>query len=133
VTNPRPARQVSATRRIADADRDQTVARLSSALAEGRIDQIEFSDRAEAALRARFQADLDPLVADLDHDGSVAVGGAVQGRSELVKMSAFALVSAVVSLCAGIVVGDLVTGVLVWLVSLISAGVGLLIGRGQAG
>jgi hypothetical protein len=38
---------------------------LREALAEGRLDQSEFDERVEAALRAKTQADLDPLFRDL--------------------------------------------------------------------
>ena len=102
---------------------------LSAALAEGRLDQVEFADRAEAALRARFQDDIDALLVDLHADEPPAAPQDKDGRSDLIKISVFAIVSALVCLCAGMVVGDMVTGVLLWLVSLLSGGVGLLIGR----
>ena len=122
-----PVHQASAHRRIADAYRDQTVAQLSVALAEGRIDQTEFDDRADAALAARFQVDLDPLVAGL-HPEERAVDGS-RGRSVLVKILALALASAALSFGAGLVVGDVRAGVLIWLVSLVCVGLGVLIGR----
>ena len=39
--------------RLSDADRDATVARLSTAMAEGRIDSDEFAERSSAAYAAR--------------------------------------------------------------------------------
>lgn len=129
VTNSSPVHQVPALRRIADADRDQTVAKLSAALAEGRIDQTEFADRADAALTARFQSDLAPLVADLDSEHRAVEDAG--GRSVLAKIAAFAFVSAVLSLGAGLVLGDVLAGVLLWLVSLVCVGLGVLIGRGR--
>lgn len=127
VTNAGPVHHVPATRRIADVDRDRTVAHLSTALAEGRIDQTEFADRADAALAARFQRDLDPLVADL-HADEPALESA-SGRSVPLRISVFALVSAASSFGTGLVVGDMLTGVLIWLVSLVCVGVGVLIRR----
>jgi hypothetical protein len=51
--------------RASDADRDQTVEALAAASAEGRISLEEYSQRSEAALRARTRGDLASLIADL--------------------------------------------------------------------
>ena len=51
--------------RIGDAERDQAATYLREALAQGRLEQAEFDDRVEAALRAKTLADLDPLFRDL--------------------------------------------------------------------
>jgi hypothetical protein len=51
--------------RASDADREAVVARLQSALSEGRIDLDEFGQRAEAAYAAVTRAELDLLVSDL--------------------------------------------------------------------
>lgn len=51
--------------RIGDAERDQATTYLREALAHGRLDQAEFDDRVDQALRAKTQADLDPLFRDL--------------------------------------------------------------------
>jgi hypothetical protein len=51
--------------RIGDAERDQAATYLREALAQGRLEQDEFDERVEAALRAKTQADLDPLFRDL--------------------------------------------------------------------
>jgi hypothetical protein len=51
--------------RVSDADRDQVLAVLRDGFADGRLTDDTFTVRAEAALRARFGADLRALVADL--------------------------------------------------------------------
>lgn len=51
--------------RIGDSERDQATTYLREALAEGRLEQAEFDERVDAALRAKTQADLDPLFRDL--------------------------------------------------------------------
>lgn len=51
--------------RASDADREAVVARLQTALAEGRIDVAEFGERAGAAHAAVTTAELAELVADL--------------------------------------------------------------------
>lgn len=51
--------------RASDADRAATVARLQTALGEGRLDAVEFAERTAAADAAVLRADLDVLVADL--------------------------------------------------------------------
>lgn len=64
--------------RASDADRDALVARLQTAVGEGRLDLDEFAERAEAAYAAVTLADLDVLVADLP--GDRAVGAATTGE-----------------------------------------------------
>ena len=64
--------------RASDADREATVARLQSAVGEGRLDLDEFGQRADAAYAAVTMTELDLLVADLPaHPGRLAeiVGG----------------------------------------------------------
>jgi hypothetical protein len=51
--------------RISDADRDQVLATLRESYADGRLTHDTFVGRTEAALHARFGADLRGLVADL--------------------------------------------------------------------
>jgi hypothetical protein len=51
--------------RIGDAERDQAATYLREALAQGRLEQEEFDERVDRALRAKTQADLDPLFKDL--------------------------------------------------------------------
>jgi hypothetical protein len=54
--------------RASDAERDQTIERLSSATGDGRLTLEEFSQRMEQASSARTRAELDRLVADLPAD-----------------------------------------------------------------
>ncbi|MCL6736115.1 DUF1707 SHOCT-like domain-containing protein [Streptomyces neyagawaensis] len=51
--------------RVSDRDRDEVLAVLAAALAEGRLAPYEHASRAEQALRARTADELAPLVADL--------------------------------------------------------------------
>lgn len=51
--------------RAGDADRDQTIAVLREAFAEGRLSESEFDDRLEGAHAARTFGDLAKLTADL--------------------------------------------------------------------
>jgi len=51
--------------RASDADREVVIARLHTALGEGRIDLDEFGQRAEAAYAAVTMVELDRLMADL--------------------------------------------------------------------
>lgn len=52
-------------RRASDAEREQAVARLRDAAAEGRLTFEELADRAALAYRARSHAELEPLTEDL--------------------------------------------------------------------
>jgi len=54
--------------RASDAERDQTIERLSAATGDGRLTLEEFSQRMEQASSARTRAELDRLVADLPAD-----------------------------------------------------------------
>jgi hypothetical protein len=51
--------------RVSDADREAVVARLQTAVGEGRLDLDEFGERAHAAHAAVFRDELDRLVVDL--------------------------------------------------------------------
>lgn len=53
------------TFRIGHAERDAVVEQLAAAYADGRIDAREFDERSTAALGARTQAELLPLLSDL--------------------------------------------------------------------
>ena len=55
--------------RASDADREAVIARLQTALGEGRIDLDEFGQRADAAYSAVTIAELDLLMADLPAGG----------------------------------------------------------------
>jgi Domain of unknown function (DUF1707) len=69
--------------RAGDADREATVARLQTAVGEGRIDLDEFGQRAAAAYEATTTAQLDLLLADLPAPVSEvpAVGEVVGART----------------------------------------------------
>ncbi|MHB1710191.1 MAG: DUF1707 SHOCT-like domain-containing protein [Acidimicrobiales bacterium] len=58
-----PAR--AAMQRVSDADRDRTVNALRDHVVLGRLTLDEYSERVAAALVARTQGDLEPLLADL--------------------------------------------------------------------
>ena len=51
--------------RISDAERAEVADRLSKHYGDGRLDQAEFDERLDQAMRAKTQADLDGLLADL--------------------------------------------------------------------
>lgn len=51
--------------RISHADRDKAIARLQAALDEGRIDLVEFDERAKTAYEAKTNAELDLIFDDL--------------------------------------------------------------------
>jgi hypothetical protein len=51
--------------RAADSDRETVVARLRTALSEGRLELDEFDERVAEAYRAKTYADLDRLLTDL--------------------------------------------------------------------
>lgn len=51
--------------RASDADRDRAIEHLHAAVADGRLDPVEFDERLDAALAARTIDALTPLVTDL--------------------------------------------------------------------
>jgi Domain of unknown function (DUF1707) len=51
--------------RVSDAERAEVVDHLSKHYGEGRLDQAEFNERVDQAMRAKTQADLSGLFADL--------------------------------------------------------------------
>jgi hypothetical protein len=51
--------------RVSDADRAEVADRLAKHYSDGRLDQAEFDDRLDRAMRARTRADLVVLLADL--------------------------------------------------------------------
>ena len=61
--------------RISNADREQVLAHLQEAMAQGMITAGELAERSDLALQAKVRADIDPLVADLPH-ATVAYSGA---------------------------------------------------------
>ncbi|WP_422770191.1 DUF1707 SHOCT-like domain-containing protein [Plantactinospora sp. WMMC1484] len=75
-----PRREV----RISDAERETVIARLSAAVAEGRLTLPEFEERVDGVLRARTDGEVEPFVADLP-----AVAPAV-APDEVVELSSHA-------------------------------------------
>lgn len=78
-TAPAPAATAPPTPRIrvSDADRADTVARLQAAFVEGRLDLDEIDERVTAAFAARYDTDLELLVADLPPHGGAPSWSAV--------------------------------------------------------
>lgn len=58
--------------RVSDADRTEVADRLAKHYSDGRLDQAEFDDRLDRAMRAKTRADLIGLLADLP-EGQVPV------------------------------------------------------------
>ncbi|MBO8202410.1 DUF1707 SHOCT-like domain-containing protein [Streptomyces smyrnaeus] len=69
-----PAPAAEAAVRASDADRDRVADILREALAEGRLDAEEHSERVEAAYAAKTMGELEPLVRDLPAGRSGTVG-----------------------------------------------------------
>ncbi|MEW1724531.1 DUF1707 domain-containing protein [Streptomyces sp. NPDC093109] len=69
---PRPVVSPPATpdTRASDAEREQIAERLREAVAEGRIDMVEFEERLDVAYKARTHGELVPLVRDLPAPGT---------------------------------------------------------------
>jgi DUF1707 SHOCT-like domain len=55
--------------RVSDAERAEVADRLSKHYSDGRLDQATFDERLDQAMRAKTQADLAGLFADLPEDG----------------------------------------------------------------
>ena len=84
---PEPGDAAAAGVRASDSDREALVARLQTALAEGRLDLDEFGQRAGAAYAAVTTAELAALVADLP--SSQAPVEIVGSRAPEVQTSVF--------------------------------------------
>lgn len=65
--------------RISDAERAEVADLLSTHYGDGRLDQAEFSQRLDQAMRARTYRDLSGLLADLPPTGTDGVGGGPGG------------------------------------------------------
>ncbi len=63
-SGPRPGWQ-DANLRIGDAERTEVADRLAKHFSDGRLDEAEFGDRLDRAMRAKTMADLTGLLADL--------------------------------------------------------------------
>lgn len=103
----KPTRHVDPTgSRVDDQQRTETVNQLSAAVASGKLSVEEFDERAERALTARTQADLDVLVDDLDPALPVLpqrAGTPVVSltAADLARAVAFALVTGVIAWVVG--------------------------------
>jgi class 3 adenylate cyclase len=67
--------------RVADADRDRTVALLRDHVVEGRLTLDEFSERMGSALQAKTRADLEAVMADLPAPSTSSSGEVVPAAS----------------------------------------------------
>lgn len=76
ITPPEPGRM-----RASDADRDSVAHRLREALAEGRLDPDEHSDRLDAVYRAKTLGELAPLTEDLPEQSGASPAAASDFRS----------------------------------------------------
>lgn len=56
--------------RVSDAERGEVADALSQHYADGRLDQMEFDERLEKAMKAKTRADFGPLLADLPRAGA---------------------------------------------------------------
>jgi hypothetical protein len=66
---------------MSHADREQVLARLNTAVAEGRLTLAEFEERVDGVLRARTYGEVEPYLADLPAGGGPAlVPGAPPAR-----------------------------------------------------
>lgn len=61
--------------RCSEAEREEVIERLRSALAEGRLEMAEFEERAAAVYAAKHHHDLDALVGDLPPAAPAAITG----------------------------------------------------------
>jgi hypothetical protein len=109
--------------RISNADRDKAIQQLQAALDEGRIDLVEFDERAKGAYEAKTNAELDLIFEDLPGGrpkaGEVATAGEpVEGDAE--DRGRRNWIDEVPALKALVVVGGICT--LIWLASAISSG-----------
>lgn len=86
VSAPRPGWQ-DANLRIGDAERTEVADRLAKHFSDGRLDEAEFGDRLDRAMRAKTMADLTGLLADLPETEPVPpLPEAVGGRRHQRKM-----------------------------------------------
>jgi len=117
--------------RVGDSEREVCISRLTTALVGGQLDQTEFDERAGAALHARTRDDLGLLTADLEDAALPVPHGRAPATARINPRLAggFIAVSGVlcVLLLGEFVFVDVYTGVLLWLFSILSGGVGVLL------
>src|SRR5260370_29780616 len=85
VPAPTPGWQ-DAGQRIGDAERTEVADRLAKHFSHGRLDEAEFGDRLDRAMRAKTMADLTGLLADLPESEPVAPPPEVGGPRHQRKM-----------------------------------------------
>jgi uncharacterized protein DUF1707 len=73
---------------MSDADRERVVARLQTAVSEGRITLSEFQERVDGVLRARRYGEVEPYLDGLPSRPGPAFPGAVQPVAELRTVAA---------------------------------------------
>ena len=72
------ASSASPSMRVSDAERGEVADRLSKHYGDGRLDQAEFNERLDQAMRAKTRHDLDGLFTDLPEGEAAANAGAGQ-------------------------------------------------------
>jgi hypothetical protein len=105
--------------RISDAERAEVADLLSRHYGDGRLDQHEFNERLDQAMKAKTYADLGGLFADLPRTEEEAVEGPkFQGRRGGRTPLATLVLAVIVAIVAITVVGHVLTfsfGPLLWL------------------
>src|SRR5215472_17529589 len=66
----KPVSPSGAAMRIGDAERTDVADRLAKHFSDGRLDETEFGERLDRAMRAKTMADLSGLLADLPPDSA---------------------------------------------------------------
>jgi len=89
VSAPTPGRQ-DAGQRIGDAERTEIADRLAKHFSHGRLDEAEFGDRLDRAMRAKTIADLTGLLADLPESEPVPLlpegGGGHRHQRKMLRL-----------------------------------------------
>jgi uncharacterized protein DUF1707 len=105
--------------RISDAERAEVADLLSRHYGDGRLDQAEFNQRLDQAMRAKTYADLGGLFADLPRTEEEAVEGPkYQGRRGGRSPLGTIVLAVIVAIVAITVIGHVLTfsfGPLLWL------------------
>jgi hypothetical protein len=72
---------------MSDSDRESVIARLNSAVADGRLTLTEFEDRVEGVLQARTFGEVEPFVSDLAETPAVDDVVELTGHAGSIKRS----------------------------------------------
>lgn len=122
--------------RIGAIERDECVDRLANAFVSGRLDKVEFERRTQAALVAGTETDLWVLVNDINEIQKILPPASNTvipvAKRDLAKAIAFSMVSAVtcIFVVGGELLGDMYSGLILWLFSLVCGGIGALLAAG---